>query len=104
MYLLPSSCPPPHHHQNIPFSLALRINRVCSLTEDRENRCQELREYLINRNYQPGMIDGAIIKARDIPRSIALRKVIKPPHSKRPDAMVSWDPRLPSIDMIQQKH
>jgi hypothetical protein len=34
MYLLPSSCHPPHQHKNIPFSLALRINRVCSLSED----------------------------------------------------------------------
>ena len=29
MYLLPSSCHPPHQHENIPFSLAMRINRVC---------------------------------------------------------------------------
>ena len=104
MYLLPSSCHPPHQHQNIPLSLALRINRVCSLSEDRETRFQELREYLINRNHQPGIVDGAIRKARDIPRNIALRKMVKPPHSKRPVSVVSWDPRLPSIDTIQLKH
>ena len=76
MYVLPSSCHPPHQHQNIPFSLALRINRVCSLSEYRETRFKELREYLINRDYQPGMVDGAIRKARNIPRYIALRKVV----------------------------
>ena len=104
MYLLPSSCHPPHQHQNIPLTLALRINRVCSLSEDRETRFEELREYLINRDYPPGVVDGAIRKARNIPRYIALRKVVKPPHSKRPVAVVSWDPRLPSVDKIQQKH
>ena len=30
MYLLPSSCHPPHNTKNIPFSLALSIVRKCS--------------------------------------------------------------------------
>ena len=58
----------------------------------------------VNRNYKPKMIDGAINKAVDIPRDIALRKVVKPSHTKRPIAVVSWDPRLPPIDQIQPKH
>ena len=29
-YLLPTSCHPPHCSKNIPYSLALRIRRICS--------------------------------------------------------------------------
>ena len=50
------------------------------------------------------MVDAAINKARNIPREIALRKVVKPKHSTRPVAVVSWDPWLPNLDKIQQKH
>ena len=64
----------------------------------------ELQETLINREYQPGLVKAAILKARNIPRDIALKKVVKPSHQRRPIAVVSWDPRLPSIDAIQQKH
>ena len=39
-----------------------------------------------------------------IPRIIALRKVVKLENKKRPIAVVSWDPPLPPIDTIQQKH
>ena len=104
MYLLPSSCHPPHQHENIPFSLAMRIVRICSLPESRDLRLTELKQMFLERNYRPKIIDDAITKARNIPRSIALRKVVKPVLSKRPIAVVSWDPRLPPIDTIQQKH
>ena len=36
MYLLPSSCHPPTCTKNIPFSLCLKIVRICSKAEDRE--------------------------------------------------------------------
>ena len=104
MYLLPSSCHPPHQHENVPFSLAMRIVRICSLPETRDQRLLELKEMFLEREYRPNIVDFAISRARDIPRKVALRKVVKPVSSKRPIAVVSWDPRLPPIDTIQQKH
>ena len=104
MYLLPSSCHPQQHHKNVPFGLAMRINRVCTFPETRDKRLSELQEMLLKREYQPGMVIAALNKARNIPRDIALKKVVKPSHQRRPIAVVSWDPRLPSIDAIQQKH
>ena len=50
------------------------------------------------------MVSAAISKARNIPRYIALQKVVKTSLQKRPISVVSWDPRLPSIDAIQKKH
>ena len=48
-YLLPSSCHPSHIFKNIPYSLAYRLVRNCSLRQDLEIRFEQLREMLLNR-------------------------------------------------------
>ena len=104
MYLLPSSCHPPHQTSNIPFSLAMRITRICTEPDTRDQRHEELKDLLTERNYPSGMVEAAIVKAKAIPRHIALKQVIKNKQSRRSVFVVSWDPRLPSINAIQQKH
>ena len=42
---------------NIPYSQALRINRICSKTTDFEYHLQELRERLVNQFYNKKSID-----------------------------------------------
>ena len=103
-YLLTSSCHPAHVTDNIPFSLALRIVRICTHPEDREKRFDELKALLLSRDYKPGSVDNAIEKARNIPRQEALKKVVQPKDSKRPVFVISYDPRLPSISAIIKKH
>ena len=76
-YLLTSSCHPAHVTNNIPFSLALRIVRICSLAETRDLRLSELKELLISRDYKRRIIDAAIGKVRLIPRMKALKIVLK---------------------------
>ena len=63
-YLLTSSCHPAHVTTNIPYSLALRIVRICSLPKDRDRRLIELKNMLLERDYKPRIIDAAIEKAR----------------------------------------
>ena len=54
-YLLTSSCHPIDCFKSIPFSLAMRIVRICSETQARDNRLQELKEMLLSRGYtHPG--------------------------------------------------
>ena len=103
-YLLPSSCHPAHVTENIPFSLALRIVRICSDIEDREHNFQKLKQMLLERNYKPKIIDAAINKARLIKREEALKKVVKTRTSDRPVLSVLYDPRLPSIPAIVNRH
>ena len=104
MYLLPTSCHPPTVTQNIPFSLCLRIVRICSTFERRECQFQKLKELLINRGYSERTINSAIDRARGIPRNIALRRVLKKKEDRRPVFALTYDPRMPPIQTIQAKH
>ena len=103
-FLLTSSCHPASVCANIPFSLALRIVRICSLTETREKRFSELKDMLLARDYSSNIIKAAIDRARNIPRLEALKKVIKPKTSDRPVFVIHYDPRLPSVNNILKKH
>ena len=48
-YLLPSSCHPKSTTQAIPYSLSLRIVRICTKKENRYSRLKELKELLLAR-------------------------------------------------------
>ena len=59
---------------------------------------------LEDRKYKPSLVDAAIRRARAIQRAQALKKVVLPPHSKRPIFAVTDDPRLPDLQSLQRKH
>ena len=65
-YLLPSSCHPIECLKNIPFSLALRIVKICSDKEKRDIRMKELKEMLLEREYDESVVDTAITRAKKI--------------------------------------
>ena len=67
MYLLPSCCHVATVCENIPFSLCLRINRICPEPEARDRRFAELKTLLLSREYRPGVINSAIERAKAIP-------------------------------------
>ena len=102
--MLTSSCHPTHITENIPFSLALRIVRICTHPEDREKRFSELKSLLLSRNYKPRSIDAAIEKARKNTKGRSSEKSCKNSNSKRPVFVINFDPRLPSITDIVRKH
>ena len=51
-YLLPTSCHPNSVTKNIPYSLALRIIRICSESNTRDKRLAELKVMLLDREYK----------------------------------------------------
>ena len=59
---------------------------------------------LEDRKYKPSLVDAAIRRSRAIQRAQALKKVVLPPHSKRPIFAVTDDPRLPDLQSLQRKH
>ena len=102
-YLLPSSCHPSHIFKNIPFNLCYRILRICSDRETLEKRLDELKTLLISRNYRAKSIEDAISRVLKISRRGALKKVIKK-KNERPVFVISYNPALPSVANILQKH
>ena len=102
-YLLTSSCHPAHVTNNIPFSLALRIVRICTNQDTRDIRLEELKNLLLSRGYKSGVVNGAMEKAKSISRKEALKKV-KKEQQQRPVFVVQYDPRLPSITDIARRH
>ena len=68
--MLPSSCHPKTTTKSIPFSLSLRIIRICTKTQDRDKRLGELKELLLARDYPELLIESAIKKALTISRKV----------------------------------
>ena len=103
-YLLRESCHNRGVTLNIPYSLSLRIIRICTNKEKALLRLQELKQVLLARKYPLDIIDGAINKALKVPRKVALLKVVKKTSKNRPVFALQYDPRLPAIQSIQAKH
>ena len=56
------------------------------------------------KDYKLNIVNECIRKARAIPRSEALRDVVKEVTTPRPVFVVLFDPRMPSIGNIVTKH
>ena len=85
---------------SIPYSLALRIVPNCTEPEVRDRRLEELKMMLLARDYKLNIINECIRKARAIPRSEALKDVVKEIGTPWPVFVVLFDPRMPSIAKI----
>ena len=51
-FLDPTSCHPNHCKKEIPYSQALRLNRICSDNETFDKRCSDLEKWLMERVYR----------------------------------------------------
>ena len=75
--LLPTSAHPPSVTKGSVYSLAIRLRRICCTEELFELRAGQLKERLLERGYATEVIEAGIRKAREVPRSEALKKVEK---------------------------
>lgn len=98
-YLLPSSCHPSHVTKNIPYSLALRLKRICSLNTDFLHQLDILKTKLVSRGYNLNYICKAFESVKTIERKDALRKSVAP-ISDKIVLSITFDPRLPDISLI----
>jgi len=103
-YLLPSSCHVKQTTVAIPYSLGLRIVRICSDPINRDLRLSQMKNQLIERGYSKDLVESSIQKARLVPREVALRKVRKKKLNKGPIFAVTHDPRLPALGSSVAKH
>ena len=71
-YLLKSCCHPAHTKRTIPFSLALRLRRICSTDHFFSKRCYELINFLALRGYSRRLLKREVNRVRNISRQEAL--------------------------------
>ena len=102
-YSLVSSCHPQHAKRAIPFSLALRLRRICSNPDNYKLRTNELTDYLANRGYDKTFLKMQIQGASDILRTDALTKNPKTQTETTP-FVITYNPALPNLAHIIHKH
>ena len=60
-YLEASSCHVFHSKHAIPYSQALRLNRICSEPSFFDQRCNQLEKWLLDREYSDKLVRGQIL-------------------------------------------
>ena len=73
-FLDPSSSHPYHCKKRIPYSQALRLNRICSDNESFDKRCNDLEVWLMEREYNGKMIRKKILRVREHSRKDLLER------------------------------
>ena len=68
MFLLPTSCHPTHTMENIPYSTAHRIYKICSEKKCYEDAKIEYTGYLVARGYNRDIINDAFTKVEKLNR------------------------------------
>jgi len=71
-YLEASSCHPYHCMKAIPYSQAMRLNRICSDSGKFDQRCNELEQWLARRGYKESLVRSQILRARKLSRDSLL--------------------------------
>jgi hypothetical protein len=65
-YILPTSCHPQHIIKSIPYSQALRIERICTEFDTLKAELANLSGFFINRQYEPALVEQAINRVLEI--------------------------------------
>ena len=81
-YLHATSCHVYHSKKSIPYSQALRFNRICSEDQFFDKRCNDLEVWLKNRGYNEKLVRQQILKARKYRRTELL-------HSQREEVHIN---------------
>ena len=103
-YLLKTSCHPAHTKRTIPFSLALRLRRICSTDVFFSKRCQELINFLQSRGYSCRFLKKEINRVRNIPRQETLKPRPQNDDSVRTPFVITCTPALPNVSTVIRKN
>ena len=103
-YLLCSSSHPFYTKKSIPYSIALRLRRICSKADSFNIRATELELYLTKRGYKNRFVKSQIARAKLIPRNDALNEHNHDtPKPTRVPFIVTYNPALSNIREILYK-
>ena len=96
-YLNFKSSHPYHQKSSLPYSLALRIRRICSHTTDFRRHCDDLTRHLRQRGYKLGLIKEGIRKAAAMTREESLRRNVTDEPDERMVFSTCYNPRIPDL-------
>ena len=102
-YLYYTSCHPKHTKNSLPYSLALRLRRICSTEHLFSLRTDEMKQHLLKRGYTKGCINDAINKASQVPRREAIMEKLEQNKLDRVPFVITYNPLLPNIPKLLQE-
>ena len=88
----------------IPHSIALRLRLICDADEKFKHRSEEYKNYLIARDYHPGLVDKQFQKVEMTSRHNARKKNTKRKDVSKVKFITTFNPALPSIEGLARKH
>ena len=103
-YVLPTTCYPRKSINNIPHGIALRLRRICDSDEKFKQRSEEYKNYLIARDYHPGLVDKQFRKVEMTSRHNARKKNTKRREVSKVKFITTFNPAIPSIEGLIRKH
>ena len=102
-YLHFTSSHPTHCKKSLPFSLALRLRRICSSNNTFQQRLEELKQLLLRRGFPSITIKTQFNKVLKISRAESLKTKPKTKTKKIPFT-TTYNPRLQGIQHILRKN
>ena len=100
-----TSCHPKSTKRSLPYSLAFRLNRICSSQESLQKRITEPADFMKARGYPSSIIKRQISRALGIPRSEALEPwATRSNNTDRIPLVITYHPSLPKPSQILNKH
>ena len=103
-YVLPTTCYPRKSINNIPHGIALLLRRICDSDEKFKLRSEEYKNYLIVRDYYPGLVDKQFQKIEMTSRHNARKRNTKRKEVTKVKFITTFNPALASIEGLIKKH
>ena len=103
-YLHSTSSHPRHTVKNIPYSLFIRLRKLCSTPAAFSTRCDELCQQLKLRGYHQNVISDARRKAENIPRSESLQYRAKKKDNRVPFVITHNPANPPLRAWLREQH
>ena len=104
LYLSPSSSHPKHVFKAIPFWVASRLRRNCSVDNVFTKRLEEYKGYLVDQRYSANVVSREFLKAAEIPRNNLLKPKVRDSKKQIFPFVLTFNPNLPSINKLIKKN
>ena len=102
-YALPTTCYPRKSINNTPHGIALWLRRIFDSDEKFKHRSEEYKNYLIARDYHPGLVDKQFQKVERTLRHNARKRNTKRKEVSKVKFTTTFNPGLPSIEGLIKK-